>query len=660
MILIIASFLIMIANISLITSSLVENIYIKGVLGLLIPSILLFISNEVEHSLKLEKSSKLITLMAMFSFFVTLVGTYFNFLHKLNIDSEFINIGFLSLNKYTIVALIGVIIPLIGYFLNRDILYKKIIVVSSLYLAYFVLNSIYTSCTFNILGMTNTNCTLEYVTLSLVLMLYNLFLDQKYSKTLSIVNLFYTFYILSNVTVGIKLIAPTILITSICIFTFLMRIRKEESKKYDAIPFIGIVLLLLNLIVEFSSNLLILPLGFVIITDMLIIVCDIVKDRKEGLTYKIILDLLTILLLIYSISKSVNIITTVLIVLISSLVSTYALKGDYHEQYILPFKMVLCIIGILVEINNHIYLDPVLIVLIVNVFTTLCSYITKNDLFKKIFACISMITFAYMFSIETIFEFIVLLAMVIFDYVVIFEMDKKSVEFKNIYVISAVLLIIIKLTIFENALLYLLASLVFILGHIFIKEKGLSLISFTAFVISLVCFINRLDISYEINDVLSLVFLFGGAYYLATKTNSFNTNAIKTILIVGLSLGLLSLSTLTSILVTIAINVIIMLVYMKNNNPMFKAGVILTVISLFNLLSQLNEVPTFVYMLLIGLIVVFIIIKSIKKYMNEPQEEQEEAPKEVKVTGKKFCTNCGVEVDKDQKYCTNCGNKLID
>ena len=103
-----------------------------------------------------------------------------------------------------------------------------------------------------------------------------------------------------------------------------------------------------------------------------------------------------------------------------------------------------------------------------------------------------------------------------------------------------------------------------------------------------------------------------------------------------------------------------MLVYMKNNNPMFKAGVILTVISLFNLLSQLNEVPTFVYMLLIGLIVVFIIIKSIKKYMNEPQEEQVELPKEVKVTGKKFCTNCGVEVDKDQKYCTNCGNKLID
>lgn len=660
MILIIASFLIMIANISLITSSLVENIYIKGVLGLLIPSILLFISNEVEHTLKLEKSSKLITLMAMFSFFISLVGTYFNFLHELNIDSKFINIGFFSLNKFTIVALIGIIIPLIGYFLNRDILYKKIIVVSSLYLAYFVLNSIYTSCTFNILGMTNTNCTLEYVTLSLVLMLYNLFLDQKYSKTLSIVNLFYTFYILNNVTIGIKLIAPTIVITSICIFTFLMRIRKEESKKYDAIPFIGIVLLLLNLIVEFSSSLLILPLGFVIITDMLIIVCDIVKDRKEGLTYKIILDLLTIIILIYSISNSVNIITTVLIVLISSLVSTYALKGDYHEQYILPFKMVLCIIGILVEINNHIYLDPVLIVLIVNVFTTLCSYITKNDLFKKIFASISIITFVYMFSIETIFEFIVLLAMVIFDYVVIFEMDKKSVEFKNIYVISAVLLIIIKLTIFENALLYLLASLVFILGHIFIKEKGLSLISCVAFIISLVCFINRLDISSEIIDVLSLVFLFVGAYYLATKTNSFNTNAIKTILIVGLSLGLFSLSTLTSILVTIAINVIIMLVYMKNNNPMFKAGVILTVISLFNLLSQLNEVPTFVYMLLIGLIVVFIIIKSIKKYMNEPQEEQEEAPREVRITGKKFCTNCGAEVDKDQKYCTNCGNKLID
>ena len=505
--------------------------------------------------------------------------------------------------------------------------------------------------------MSNANGVLEFVTLSLVVLLYNLFLSKEYSKTLSITNLFYTIYVLDSVPMNIDNIIGSIAISSICIASFLIRIRKEESKKYDTVPFIGIVLFLISLISGFCDDLLILPLGFVIVTDMLIIVADVVKDRKEGLVYKIVLDLLTIFILIYSIKTSYHIIPMILITLITSLVSTYALKSDYHEQYILPFKMVVCIVGLLIEIQNHINLDVILIVLIVNVFAILCSYLQKNQTFKRLFTVIAMLTFAYTVGVATIFEFIVMLSMIVFDYIILFEADNRSIEFKNIFVIFSIILILLNLRIFENPPLYLLSALVFMLAHIVIKEKVLNISTFIAFVIASVTYVNNCGISYEVSDVLTFLLIFGGAFYLSYKVDAINTIRFRTIILWGLSLALFNLSTLVSLLVALVLNVIVLIAFMKENNAMFKSGVILTIIGIIALLRELDQVPTFVYMLVVGLIVVFIIFKSIKKYINEPHEE-EEKPKEFVKTGKKYCTNCGNELSLDSKYCPHCGNKI--
>ncbi len=658
LILIIASLFIMFANISLFTSDIVANDIIKAIVGLIIPSVLLGISYEVEKELKLDKSSKLITLMAMVSFFVTIIGTYFNLVRGIVNDDGFLLIKSFNLNIYTFVALMGVVIPLIGYFLNKDTTYKKIMVISSLYLFYFILNSIYTSCIFNIAGMSNTNGILEFVTLSLIVLLYNLFLSKEYSKTLSLTNFFYTIYVLQGVPFHINNIVGTIAICAICISAFLIRIRKEESKKYDTVPFIGIVLFLITLISGFCDDLLILPLGFVIVTDMLIIVADVVKDRKEGLLYKVILDLLTIFILIYAIKSSYHIIPMILIVLITSLVSTYALKSDYHEQYILPFKMVICIIGLLVEIQNHITLDTVLIILIVNVFAILCSYFQKNQTFKRLFTVIAMFTFVYMVGVATIFEFVVMLSMIVFDYIILFEADKRSIEFKNIFVIFSIILILTNMGIFNNPLLYLLSALVFMLAHISIKEKVLNVVTFIAFIIATATYVNSCGISYEASDVLSLLIVFGGAFYLSYKIEQLNTIRFRTIILWMLSLALFNLSTLVSLLVALVLNVIVLIAFMKENNAMFKSGVILTVFGIIALLNELDQVPTFVYMLIVGLTVVFIIFKSIKKYISEPDDEEVEKPKKFVKTGKKFCTNCGHELSLTAKYCPSCGNKI--
>ena len=654
---VIASFLIVLANISFFTNDFIENTAIKAVVGILIPSVLLILSYEVLNILKLEKLSKIITFLSMFSFFISLTGIYSELLSNVSNVDGYIKVGGLLLNPSTMVAFFGMVIPLIGYFLDKNPIYKKIIVISSLYFFLFGFNSIIHSLTFSFLGMTNNNEILEFVILSVIVLLYNLFLNKEYSKTLAIVNLVYSFITIYEVLMDSTTLAPAVAITVMSIFAFLIRIRKEESKIYDTFSFIGIIIFLINIIANYGSTILILPLGLVILTDMLIVVCDIVKDRKEGLTYKIILDILTMIMLIGAIDMSYHIIPMVLVVLVSSLVSTYALKSDYAEQYVLPFKTVLCIIGLLVEINNHINLDYILIVLIINIFAALSAYFQKNRTFKRLFTFIALVTFIEAISVTTPFEFIVLLSMIVFDYVLFFEADKKSKSFKNLYVLLSTIIILTKLDLFDNALLYLLVALLFIIAHIVIKEKGLSVICFLAFLSSSIYFITDINISSDVLEVLCPLILCGGAFYLTTIIDELSSNGLKALIIIALTLVLLNNSTLISSLVALIVNLVVLVVYMKNNNIIFKTGVVLTILGLLNVLNELDEVPTFVYMLIVGLSIIFIIFKSIQKYIQEPHNEEEEKPKVIK-TGKKYCRECGNELSKNSKFCGKCGAKI--
>jgi hypothetical protein len=170
-------------------------------------------------------------------------------------------------------------------------------------------------------------------------------------------------------------------------------------------------------------------------------------------------------------------------------------------------------------------------------------------------------------------------------------------------------------------------------------------------------FVSESGMNYEVSDVLSMLLLFGGGFYLTNKINSLNIPLFKIILIWGLVVSLFCLDTLVSTLVGLVISIIVLLVYVKYMSGMFKSGVILTVIGIIRLLNELNEVPTFVYLLILGITVVFIIFKSMKKYISEPEPLEEEKVK-FKKSGKLYCTDCGKEISKDSKFCPYCGHKI--
>ena len=655
-ILVLASCFIALANIGLFTSNFISSSIIKGMIGFLIPSILLFISFEVEKDLKLESTSKHIQLISMFTYFISLSGVYFDVINSYGVNDGFIKIGSLFVNEYLFIPIFAIIVSLIGIFLNKDINYKKIIILTTYFLFFYCLNTINKNFDIKLLGMEYGNYLFEYSILSIIVLIYNYLFNLKYSKTLSIANLFFTLYVIYDASFNIKTLVPALFITSVSIIAFLIRIRKEESKTYDVVPFIGIMIFLMNLLSSFENDVLILPLIVITITDMLIVVFDIVKDKSEGLIFKIFIDILTLIALLIAIVNKTDLILVSVIVLASSLASTYALKSDYHEQYILPFKTVLCIIALLVELNNTIKIDPLIIVLVVNIFATIVSYLTKSNIFKNMFLTIVFITYLYLLELDTVFGFLIMTTIFVFDYIVLLICEKKSLGFKYLFTTLITGITLINLSLFKQPILYLVASLLFVGLFLASKERGVKVISSLAFLYALTYFIGELPISPGVSETVNQLLVFGILYYLITTSDSLNNNVFKIVAIIANSLILWECESTISILVSLAINVILLITYMKSNNVLFKTSAVLTVISVLLTLSLIDEIPTFVYLLILGLAVVIIIYRKIQKYIKEPHEEE----KEVKPSsrGVNYCTECGNKIDKDSRFCPECGNKI--
>ena len=652
-VLLLASFFVMIANISLFRTDLIENYIIKGVIGFIIPSILLFLSFEVENSLKLKSTSRIIQLMSMFSYFVTMTAIYYEIINHLDLIESFIKFGPIYVNIEIFVSLFAILVSLIGLFINKDELYKKIIILVSLYSIYFLLNSIVRTLDINFLGMTSSNHLLEFVILTIVFLLYNEFLKIKYSKCLSIANLFYTIYLL-DLTFNKETIIPAILISSLAIIAYIIRIRKEESKCYDVIPFIGIMLILLNMLLTYDESIIILPLMMIILTDMLIVVFDVVKDKKEGFTFKIFLDLLTMIALVISMNTNQEIVLCTLIIIASSITSTFALKSDYHEQYILPFKTILCIIALLVKLNQSIDIDYMLIVLIINILAVLGSLISKDKLFKDLFLIITGITLLFFTGISTIYRFLIVISMFIFDYIVLVICDKRPASIKYILDIMFIIFLLDKMSIFDYSLIYLIASICFIGLYLISNERPLKVISLISFAISTNYFIRELPISLDTINTLTEVIPVMVLYYLCSTSKNNNYFIIKTLLIIFNTFALaFELNTPVSVLVCLAMNVLFVITNIKNNNIVYKTSFVLTIVSIFFALGLIDEVPTFVYMLLLGLVIMVFIYRKIKMFINEPHEEEE--IREYKVN---YCGECGNKLTSDMKFCPKCGNKL--
>jgi hypothetical protein len=276
------------------------------------------------------------------------------------------------------------------------------------------------------------------------------------------------------------------------------------------------------------------------------------------------------------------------------------------------------------------------------------------------FLAVIFISYLYLLKIDSLIGFIIMSTIFVFDYLVLIIYEKRDTAFKIFYSSLIVCITLINLEFFKQPILYLVSSVLFICLYLASKERGIKVISSLAFLYSMTHFIGDLPISYEVTSTVNQLLVFGILYYLISTSKSLNNNIFKITLIVLNSIILWDNSSAIPILVSLAINVLLLIIYMKNNNIIFKTSAVLTLLSIFFTLSLIDEVPTFVYLLVLGLVVAFVIYRKIQKYINEPhdEEKEEKLDKEIKKTNAIYCTQCGNKLSSDSNFCPKCGNKL--
>ena len=655
-ILVIASILIMLADVSLFASSLIKEDIIVFIIGLIIPTVLLLLSFQVENEFKMEACSSAIYIISMLTYLASFVGTINLFFP----GETYLVIGKVQILTSFLSLLFATLLSLISFFTRKKDYFFKTGFVLMLLTIMTLSTSIMT--TLNIKGLdVIPGLIVDFI----ILLLCTLFGNKKNEKFVAIVSViatFISFIALLDTTDYISIVVPLL-----GMITTTINIKKIEDSAIDVWSFIGLSVAIWSEILTFGSVLeegigLLLSVVLVIIIDMLFCVFNIGKNRKQALGYKIFLDILTILLMIASIDTLEHTLIVITLVLASSLVSTYALKTDKYEQYLLPFKIIMSIIGLLTLLNQYINIDMVIIILTINIASVIGYLICQNKVFKYLFmAIIAMsIVFTY-YNVDTAFNFIVLSIMYIFNYHVFYILNNECPKGEAFFFVLTDLFLLTNIDLLENSLFYLAFAVIMLIVHFIRKDKLFQILSWVAATAGLLAYIEKLPIETLLSTALCEVTVFASAFYIIKKYKLADASLI--ILMIALGLFIAGYSELIGYLVLLFELLIVLFDSYQDKKSVFNVVLVETFITIFLLLTEIDEIPLFVYLLLVGAGVITIIYISIKKYLNGDYKKEVEAKKEETVKVELdpnviFCGKCGNKLPKDANFCNRCGNKI--
>ena len=655
-ILVIASILIMLADISLFASSLIKEDIIVFIIGLIIPTILLLLSFQVENEFKMEACSSAIYIISMLTYLASFVGTINLFFP----GETYLVIGKVKILTSFLSLLFATLLSLISFFTRKKDYFFK----TGFVLMLLTIMTLSTSImeTLNIKGLdVIPGLIVDFI----ILLLCTLFGNKKNEKFVAIVSViatFISFIALLDTTDYISIVVPLL-----GMITTTINIKKIEDSAIDVWSFIGLSVAIWSEILTFGSVLeegigLLLSVVLVIIIDMLFCVFNIGKNRKQALGYKIFLDILTLLLMIASIDTLEHTLIVITLVLASSLVSTYALKTDKYEQYLLPFKIIMSIIGLLALLNQYINIDMVIIILTINIASVIGYLICQNKVFKYLFmAIIAMsIVFTY-YNVDTAFNFIVLSIMYIFNYHVFYILNNECPKGEAFFFVLTDLFLLTNIDLLDNSLFYLAFAVIMLIVHFIRKDKLFQILSWVAATAGLLAYIEKLPIETLLSTALCEVTVFASAFYIIKKYKLADASLI--ILMIALGLFVAGYSELIGYLVLLFELLIVLFDSYQDKKSVFNVVLVETFITIFLLLTEIDEIPLFVYLLLVGAGVITIIYISIKKYLNGDYKKEVEAKKEETVKVELdpnviFCGKCGNKLPKDANFCNRCGNKI--
>ena len=604
-----------------------------------------FLSFIIMKELKLELSSKWFFGIG----FVSLL-MIFPVLSRSDLLSEFFETeGAIYIYLSIISIFVGIFSIIVSY------VYNNIEFIKVTYVSFFVLISL-------MFKYYNVDMFYIIIALSVLVFFLNIF---AYKKSIYTVSKLFTFIIpcimivlFENMSVINALMF--IVITLVNIIIVMSRNKDMETSLLSLLLIFG-SLFLFDMILFNKVN---YDISLPIVTSIHLLVILII-EYFEFVNKNILVDSYKIVNYIYLIGVTAILINhttyaylvSSVLILISMIANKILFKDDKFNTYALPVGIMFIIITALSFISkNYISISYNLGLFIVNIALILLYKFNKDYGLKIVYSILiaAILTNLVLLPTNTILNFILNLGVILVDYVFVTLFDEKKNSLID-YMLYAFLVILPIVQINDlpvNHIKYLILGFLYMIllyknSHDRIKS------AFTVVTLLVV-------LSLYIDGVISVPWLYElivvtisivGIYlfsYLVIPSD--NEKRLFNIIVTDVVLtDLLTYRNVMYVDIYILIIALVMILYSikhEDNKLYLASGLIYAFIGLASMLSSLSNIPLFMYLFLVGFVLMISVIFLIKDESKRNQNKMN------------YCPNCGKKVEDNDKFCANCGENL--
>lgn len=604
-----------------------------------------FLSFIIMKELKLELSSKWFFGIG----FVSLLMT-FPVLSRSDLLSEFFETeGAIYIYLSIISIFVGIFSIIVSY------VYKNIEFIKVTYVSFFVLISL-------MFKYYNVDMFYIIIALSVLVFFLNIF---AYKKSIYTVSKLFTFIIpcimivlFENMSVINALIFIVITLANIIIV--MSRNKDMETSLLSLLLIFG-SLFLFDMILFNKVN---YDISLPIVTSIHLLVILII-EYFEFVKKNILVDSYKIVNYIYLIGVTAILINHTMyaylvssvLILVSMVANKILFKDDKFNTYALPVGIMFIIITALSFISkNYISISYNLGLFIVNIALILLYKFNKDYGLKIVYSILiaAILTNLVLLPTNTILNFILNLGVILVDYVFVtlFDDKKNSLIDYMLYAFLVILPIVQINDLPVNHIKYLILGFLYmILLYKNSHDRIKSAFSVVTLLVVLSLYIDgviSVPWLYELIVVtISIVGIYLFSYLVIPSDNEKRLfNIIVTDVVLTDLLTYRSVMYVDIYILVIALVMILYSIKREDNKLYLVSGLIYAFVGLASMLSSLSNIPLFMYLFLVGFVLMISVIFLIKDESKKNQNKMN------------YCPNCGKKVEDNDKFCANCGENL--
>lgn len=345
------------------------------------------------------------------------------------------------------------------------------------------------------------------------------------------------------------------------------------------------------------------------------------------------------------------------LILISMIANKILFKDDKFNTYALPVGIMFIIITALSFISkNYISISYNLGLFIVNMALILLYKFNKDYGLKIVYSILiaAILTNLVLLPTNTILNFILNLGVILVDYVFVtlFDDKKNSLIDYMLYAFLVILPIVQINDLPVNHIKYLILGFLYmILLYKNSHDRIKSAFSVVTLLVVLSLYIDgviSVPWLYELIVVtISIIGIYLFSYLVIPSDNEKRLfNIIVTDVVLTDLLAYRSVMYVDIYILVIALVMILYSIKREDNKLYLASGLIYAFVGLASMLSSLSNIPLFMYLFLVGFVLMISVIFLIKDESKRNQYKMN------------YCPNCGKKVEDNDKFCANCGENL--